>query len=227
MYQAIGLGLSLRAQSGRPLWTPLASVAVHLDFVNDRYYWNGGWHGRSDFAAFTLGGACSMGASGLVVDGTAANLSVSIATATLGISAPFAMIASATPTDTATTYFMASVDAGAASDFMALATSANRIAQVLAASVTQANVAAAGVTGGTRQTVGANFETNNVLQSVNGATGGTADTSATLPTVTTLRVGERPANTAPYLGTIHHLVIYAGAHDQTLLNTRTGIVHAL
>lgn len=211
----------------RPAWW-LPGVAVQMDFVNDRYYWGGAPKLRADFAAFSLAGNCSMEANGLTLDGTAANFNVSVALSTLGVSFPFVIIGSATPTAVTTVQMIAAVDAGGAVNYCGLYFNTSiRSANVVRSSVTEALLT---VSGGTavRTTIGANYQTDNILQSVNGSTGGTADTSATLPSVTTLRIGERGSSGAPWTGTIQHIAIYSGAAiDQTDLNNKTARIHAL
>lgn len=211
----------------RPAWW-LPDVAVQMDFVNDRYYWGGSPKLRTNFAAFSLAGGCAMGASGLTLDGTATNFDISVSVATLGLSYPFVVIASATPNAVATIQMMCSTDSGNASNYCGIYfNSAIRTSNVVTGAVTEALLA---VTGGTavRTTIGVNYQTNNIMQSLNGSTGGAADTLATLPVATTFRVGERPGNASAWNGTIQHIVIYSGAAiNQTDLNNKTAQIHAL
>ena len=110
-------------------------------------------------------------------------------------------------------------------------TPANRARNVVVTGgVTQADISlgAGSLVVGTRSTVGSNIETNNILQSIDGATGGTADTLATLFVPTRIRLGERATDGAiPFFGTIHHAVIVSGAKTQAELNALTAAVAAL
>lgn len=225
-WPTFAMGVALAGGGGGGAWW-LPGVAVQFDFVNDRYYWSGARKLRTAFAAFSLAGACSMNATGLVLDATAANFDVSVLLSALGVSFPLAMIVSATPTAVVTAQHMATIDDGATSNYAALLfNNATRSVTVVTANVAVSNVSLGGGTA-VRTTIGGNFETNNTLESVDGSTGGAADIVCALPTVTTLRIGERPGNTSPWGGSIQHLAIYSGAVSQATLNANTALVHAL
>ena len=216
-----------RQQSGRGApgddWTPLSGAAVHLDFTRQRYYWNGAERLAANFTTFT-GGTFS---SGLVLDGVAVNFDISVSLATANISLPCVLIVSYTPGSVTGTQYIGSIDTDVNNVCSIGLSGSSKLAFVNTAGVTQASVAtAANASIGTRITCGANFETNNILLSDGGVTAGTPDTLATLPSLTTIRIGERSGG-APFTGTVHHIVIVGGAQTQGNLNTFTAAVAGL
>jgi len=214
----------LAAGSGSRRWAPLTGAALHLDFVNRKYYWNGAERLATDFTSFTGG---TFSSTGLVTDATAASRDINIAAASHGLSYPLAVIVNFTANSSAD-QLAVSINADT-SNYVGLGKdSINRgRSQVITGGSTVADRFIAAGVPGVRETLGSNFETNNILQSLNGATGAAADTSATLPTMGALIISERPNNTQPFNGTIHHIVIASGAKTQAELNALTAAVQSL
>lgn len=226
MVARIGKRLFPFIGSGRADWW-LTTSSAQLDFVNRRYFWNGSVRAQSDFATFSLSGTASHGAAGLVLGGVAADFDITITMAALGLSFPCALIASFTPASVSINQSAASIDIDTSNYVRVGLFSANRSTTVFTAAASVADIQIAGAAIGTRTTVGANFETNNILQSLDGSTGGGPDISAALFSPTTLRIGERPASQTPANGTIHHVVLASGAQTQAQLNALCAAVHAL
>lgn len=209
---------------GGAWWIP--GVAVQLDFVRRRYYWNGGARQQSDFTAFTLSSG-SFGASGLALPGDGLD-DVSVLLSTLGISTPCALVVSWTQNATTpVNQFVAELDLDASNYARIGSNGSNRSAEIVTAAAAQSTQAVAGLTVAARQTVGLNIETNNALNSVDGSTGAAADTTVTLAAYTSLRLGERFDNNKLLNGTIHHVAIWSGSQNQTALNTVTAALAAL
>lgn len=208
------------------LWTPYTGSAVHLDFENRSYYWNGGYRSEKDFSAFT-GGSFGTGAAKGYIPATDASHNVKIAWSSLNISAPFCMVSVFRPTSI-----------GANMNLLRLWSDANNYALhyivttgvprtfVAITAGTQAQVNGSALSANTVYSWASNIETNAIRASVNGANAGTADTSATLPAITELVVGHNGANTVPFLGSIRHLMLFTGSHDQTALNALTTAIQA-
>ena len=209
-----------RRKGGGPF---LAGAAVHLNFVSQKYYWNGAAKTSADFAGFT-GGTFD---GGLVLNGVAASFDYSITLASLNISFPCAMFAVFTPQSVTGNQWVATLDLDVNNAACVGLSGTTRLAFVVIAGATQAFVGSNTAVIGTRVAIGGNFETNNVLSSINGVTGGTADTSVTLPAATGLHVGDRLTDAGPLTGTIHHVVIFSGAKTQTELNDLTARVASL
>lgn len=205
----------------------LSASAVQLDFVRQRYFWNGAERQQADFATFSLSGTASHGAAGLVLGGVAADIDITITMAALGLSFPCALIASFTPASVSINQSAASIYIDSSNYVRVGLFSATRATTVVTAAASVADIQVAGAVIGTRTTVGANFETNNILQSLDGSTGGGPDISAALFSPTTLRIGERSTGQTPVNGTIHHVVLASGAQTQAQLNALCAAVHAL
>jgi hypothetical protein len=220
----IGIGMPFGGKAGAvAAWAPVTGSAVHLDFVNQKYYWNGAERLAADFTAFT-GGTFS---NGLVTDGTATNRNINILVSTLNIAFPCALICAFTPASVTGDQVIAGLNIDTSNLAGLALNGSNRRVLLSTANVSQASQLTAGAAIGVKSTIGGNFETNNILQSVNGSTGAAADTVATLFTPTNLLISERPSDTLPFIGTIHHVVIASGAKTQAELNTLTAAVHAL
>ena len=225
----IGLALALGARAGTPGgWTPIAGASVDLDFRNRQYYWGGAPKGQADFTSFSLSGGCSHGSDGVILDGTAGNFDVSVSTATLGISFPCALIAKFTPAVVDGTGRAAASIGSGTLNYTAVGLHTNNGARVyvLVSGGAQAALINTTLSAGIAYTVGGNIETNNVLQSINGSTGAAADTSATLPSITALTIGETVSGGTPFNGTVHRVVVIAGALTQAALNNYTAALHA-
>jgi hypothetical protein len=200
---------------------------LFLDFVKRQYYFGSSWRPISDFVAFTLGGSDSFGDTGLSLAGAGAH-NISIAWDRIGIQFPFAMIAGGTPQSILVTQFMATGYLDVSNHFGLRLNAASRTVLVQTAGTNESNVNSAPAVMGTRLTIGGNFETNNVLCSIDGASAGTPDTVVTLPPApTSLNIGERNGTSLPWNGTLHHVVIIPGYMTQTQLNFSTAAVHKL
>jgi hypothetical protein len=216
-----------RKMAGASMLPPIVGAQVFLDFVKRRYYFGGSWRPISDFAAFALGGSDSFGDTGLSLAGGGAH-NISIAWDRIGIQFPFVMIAGGTPQSILVTQFMAAGYTDTSNHVGVRLNVAARGVLVQAAGATEANVNSSPAVMGTRLTIGGNFETNNALCSIDGASAGTPDAAVALPTTpTSLNIGERNGATQPWNGTIHHVVIIPGYMTQTQLNFSTAAVHKL
>lgn len=202
----------------------IANAVADFDFVNQRYYFNGSVKSPDVFASFS--GATFSG--GLVLDGTASH-DIRIPWADIGISEPFSMHASWTPAAVGVGQITLSADINT-SNMATLGVSGTNGAQyaVTTANTLVANMTvAAAASVGVRLTVGGQFETNNGLHSVNGATGAAADTSVSTFTPSTLRFGERASGTVGLNGTLLRVTLFSGTKDQTALNAENTLVHAI
>lgn len=220
----------LSGRSGRanftPQWFPYTGAAMHLDFENRRYYWNGANRGEGDFSAFS-GGSFGTGAERGYIPAADGSHNVKIAWSSLNISAPFCMVSVSRPTsiganmnllrlwsdaDNSVLHFILS--SGVARTFVAITAG------------TQAQVNGPVLSADTVYSWASNIETDAIRASINGANAGTADTSATLPAITELVVGHNGANTIPFLGSIRHLMLFTGSRNQTALNALTTAIQA-
>lgn len=220
------LALGLGGGGGRR-WAAIPGAAVDLDFRNRQYYWGGAQKVQADFTNFTLSGGASHGAAGIVCSGTAADVTVDILTATLGITFPCAMIVKFTPSIINATGRAAVTLSGAALAYAGIGIHTNDGGRVIVvATTTQAQMTNTFMVVDTAYTIGGNFETNNILQTVNGATGAAADTSATLPSISSLIIGKVTGGGSPWQGTVHRVIIVSGAQTQSALNSYAAALHA-
>lgn len=220
----------LSGRSGRanftPQWFPYTGAAMHLDFVNRRYYWNGASRGEGDFSAFT-GGSFGTGDAKGYIPAADGSHNVKIAWSSLNISAPFCMVSVSRPTSIGTNMNLLRLwtDANNFVLHYIVSTGVPRTFVNITAG-TQAQVNGSALSANTVYSWASNIETNSILASVNGANAGTADTSATLPAITELVVGNNGANAIPFLGSIRHLMLFTGSRDQTALNALTTAIQA-
>jgi hypothetical protein len=217
-----------RKLAGASMLPPIVGAQLFLDFVKRQYYFGSSWRPTSDFAAFTLGGSDSFGDTGLSLAGAGAH-NISIAWDRIGIQFPFAMIAGGTPQSVLVTQFLAT---GFLDTSNHVGIRVNNLAArgmlVQTAGATEAHVNSTPAVTGTRLTIGGNFETNNALCSIDGASAGTPDAAVTLPAApTALNIGERNSTSQAWNGTVHHVVIIPGYMTQTQLNFSTAAVHKL
>lgn len=210
-----------------PRWAPYPGAAVHLDFVNRQYYWNGARRIEADFSAFT-GGSFGTGDAKGFIPAVDASHNVKIAWADLGISAPFCMVSVSRPTSIGAhqNLFRLLSDANNYAFHFVLSSGIARTTVSITAG-TQAQLNGPTLSANTVYSWASNIETDAIRASVNGANAGAADTSATLPDITELVVGHSGSNTLPFLGSIRHLMLFTGSHDQTTLNTLTATLQAL
>lgn len=220
----------LFGRSGRanftPQWFPYTDAAVHLDFVNRRYYWNGANRGEGDFSAFS-GGSFGTGDAKGFIPAVDASHNVKIAWADLGITAPFCMVSVSRPTSIGAnqSLFRLLSDADNYAVHLVLSSGVARTLVAITAG-TQAQINGPTLSANTVYSWASNIETNAIRASVNGANAGTADTSATLPAITELVVGHNGSNAVPFLGSIRHLMLFTGSRNQAALNALTTAVHA-
>ncbi len=73
---------------------------LHLNFLDNLHYWNGRERFPADFTTF-YGGIRT--ARGLLINGNLADIDITVDWSTVGISAPFSLIASYTPHDVSNT----------------------------------------------------------------------------------------------------------------------------
>lgn len=202
---------------------PSLGAQVDLDFVRRRYYWGGAFRTPAEFASFT-GGTFT---NGIVLDGVAANHDIRVLWSALGVSFPCVMMTSFTPNSVTGSQNISALDIDATNFMSAALNAALHLTFIQNAGVPQASINTGTAVIGTKSTIGANIETNNILQSINGITNGTADATATLITPTSLRIGKRAVNAEPFNGTIHRVMLFSGTRNQTQLNTLTARVHAI
>lgn len=206
-----------------PQWV-IPSAVVDLDFRARRYWWGGKARSESEFVTFTGGTFLN----GLVLDGVAANHDITIASADIGLLGALQLHASFTPASVAGVMQAAGIDDGTASNVFVVGTNTTTARVLLVtATVTQATLdKATAVSAGVRVTVGGQFGTNAIRQSVDGANAAAADTSATIFTPVYLRVGERGGGSNPFNGTIHRVVGFNGVKTQAAMNIDNALVHA-
>jgi hypothetical protein len=217
--------LSVLAPPRRP-WSPYATASLHLDFINRRYFWGGRERLPSDFKAWA---GAVLTPRGILGNGDDASYDIQVDWAATGIAAPFALLTAYT-VDTldgaAQTVCAVDTDGSNLAFIGVTASTNNHQAQITATAVLQSNQNNQVHFVGQRTCAGINFETNNILQSVDGATGAAADTVATLPALAQLRVLKRSSG-AGLKGVVHHVIIVPGAQTQTALNTLTGAIKVL
>lgn len=220
----------LFGRSGRanftPQWFPYTGAAMHLDFENRRYYWNGANRGEGDFSAFS-GGSFGTGDAKGYIPAADGSHNVKIAWSSLNISAPFCMVSVFRPTATGVIMHLLRIwntESNYLNHYFSAAGTVRTIVHF--GGVRQAELFGPAPSANTVYSWASNIETNAILASVNGANAGTADTAATLPTVTELVVGHNGTNALPFLGSIRHLMLFTGSRDQTALNALTTAIQA-
>lgn len=228
---------SLFGNNGRANYTPFVSTALgltaaaHLNFVDRRYYWNGGERREGDFDTFTGAVFGSGAAAGLTGAGVAANHDITLAWAKLNISVPFVAAvvfrpseldsvnqtivcieAAATPTDNLTRLQIASTNVARNFTTVGAATQASQVSGALSINTNYAQATL--------------LQTNLFRNSLNGATAGAEDVSGSLPTYSLIRFLESPSGTAPFKGAARHVLFFqqtGGAEiSQVDLNTLSG-----
>jgi hypothetical protein len=198
---------------------PWPAAAIDINFVARRYWWGGAEKLEANFTTFILNGS-TFDANGLTPTGT---VDITLALAGLGTYVPgswgMAFYVLGLPSVTGS-YFQ--IDSGANTNRVAAQHSsinARIAATVVVGNVSQSNQGLFGSDAtGTRLGSAHSYTTDNVMASFNG-TGATPDTLATMPVVTTLRIGRNVnANTQPS-GTIARIVLFTAAQaDQAALD---------
>jgi hypothetical protein len=191
------------------------AASAQFDFVNRRYYWDGKQRLERDFTSF-VGATFGTGAdAGLIGTGTAADYDISLAWASLNISAPFVMVSvfrskslgsitqnvvtvesTTTPTENYFAHQISSLNRLQFQNMVSNTTQANQ-QRVTPATAIDTNYAIASL-----------VKENLFRSSVNGAALGTEDTSGVLPTLNTLRLLEQGGNARPFTGRIRHVLFF-------------------
>jgi hypothetical protein len=206
---------------------PYPEASAHFDFVRRRYFWAGVEHREAEFTTFTNPSFGTQHLAGLtpIVAGTVTELAFSA----LGLAFPLCMAAVFMPTA------MPGLEAGLVtvddnvantnSVHLSHSTVPGARSVVRTATVVVATLNSTNPTAGlyTRNAVAGNYETNNILASLNGgANGFVADTVAGLPAgLTTVRFGKRIQAATELLGTLRHGLFFSGARTQGQLDAIT------
>jgi hypothetical protein len=214
-------GFVLAAPSA-PAVFPQPEVAVDLDFIGRQYYWNGAQRSEADFTSLVLNGA-TFGPQGLDFSTCSANPNITISLATLGLTMPPCVYGLAgyfisTP---ATAKVVLEIDDATQNErFIVTANSTGVInVQTIDNNVNQASQNPGSITpGSARFGIAYSANLNDVKASGNG-TGATADTVATMPTVTTLRLGASVFATSFPPAILSRLWMYSAVKTQTEINT--------
>lgn len=203
---------------------PQLGVVADLDFIGRQYFWNGAMRREADFTSLVLNGA-TWTAQGLDLSTCSANPDIRITLAALGITLPPCVFALAGywPTAPAATKVVMQFDDGTDANriMMSVVTTPNLNMQITDATVQQSSQNPGSIQpGAARWGVSFSAALNDVKASGNGSvTGSPADTAATIPTVTTLRLGCRAltAGTFPP-AVLSRLWIYTAVKTQAELN---------
>jgi hypothetical protein len=203
-----------------PVVFPQPGVSADLDFVRRRYFWNGATRTEADFTTLTLNGA-TFGAQGLDFSTCSVNPSVTIALASLGITQPPCVYALAGywPSAPSATKTIVQFDDGTDNErFVFNITNVPATAlQTLDGGVSQSNQNVGITPGAARWGVSYSAQLNDIKASGNG-TAAPPDTVATMPTVTTLRLGCRIAVGTFAPAIISRLWLYSAIKTQAELD---------
>jgi hypothetical protein len=171
---------------------PQPGVVIDLDFIRRRYYWNGALRTEGDFTTFVLNGA-TFEARGLNISTCSVNPNITISLAALGLTMPpcvFGFGGYLLGTPAGNRYFF-QVDDGTDNERFLLFgnNTPTVVSQTIDGGVLQSQ-SFPGSIGSSTQRFGFAFgaQLNDVKTAGNG-TGAAQDTAATMPTVTTLRLG--------------------------------------
>ncbi len=218
-------------QRGYNTTASYVGAAVHLDFVNRRYYWNGNQRLEVDFATFTGAVFGTGAAAGLTGAGVAGDHDITIAWADLNISAPFVMATVFRPALLNGTFqFLVSLEAAETpgqnrTSHLIHTTDAARH-QTIVGNVSQAVQSSSALTVDTNYAMATLVKADLFRNSVNGATAGAEDTSGSIPTYSLIRLLENRSNATPFTGAIRHVLFFqntSGAEiSQVDLNTLSG-----
>jgi hypothetical protein len=194
---------------------PLSGATVDLDFVAQRYWWSGGKKTTADFTTFTLSGSTFDGL-GLTPSDT---IDVTLALAGLGTFIPGAWAYAITQTAApVANRAWVHLDDGTVSERVAAyqTTGPQQSLAVADGGVAQAAIFVAATSLNVRHGCCGSYATNDIKFAANGFQG-TQDTVATMPTVTTLRIGREPGVAAP-LGSIARVILFTAAKSQGDVN---------
>jgi hypothetical protein len=192
-----------------------------LDFVRRQYFWNGATRTEANFTTLVLNGA-TWGPQGLDFSTCSANPNITISLATLAITMPPCVCALAgqffsTP---AALKILLEINDGTANERFAVSLLTNPIINLATVDggVTQSSQNPGTInTPATRFGLAFSANLNDVKAAGNGV-GATADTVATMPTVTTLRLGaNNTAGTFP-AAVLSRLWIFTAVMTQPQIN---------
>jgi hypothetical protein len=203
-----------------PAVFPQPGVAVDLDFIGRRYYWNGAQRTEADFTSFVLNGA-TFGAQGLDISTCSVNPDITITLAALGLAMPPCVYAVGgyVVSNPAGNKGFVHFDGGAVAErfYTLMAPGPNLTAGVVAGNVSQSSQGLNPVVA-VRFGIAISAQLNDVKFSGDGVAVG-ADTVATMPTVTTLRLGATPATAGTFPpGILSRLWIYSAVKTQAEIN---------
>jgi hypothetical protein len=209
--------------SNAPIMFPWPGASADLDFVRRQYFWNGATRLESDFTALTLNGA-TFGAQGLDFSTCTINPVITLALAAkLNITMPpcvYAVAGYFLSTPGASKGFVQFDDATDNERFWALMTATPQInVQTVDGAVVQSTQfpGPIGVSSTARFGFCFSADTNDVKAAGNG-TGATADTAATMPTVTQLQIGKRNGPTTWPPAIISRMWIFTAVKNQADVN---------
>lgn len=176
----------LYAIRARPF--PYPRSIVHLDFIGQRYWWNGRQRQTANFTTFTLGNG-KLDQSGLTPGSTT---DISIATSGIGTLVPGAYLVTVRQNSApAGTLAVFGLDDGTTTNRVTCSqtTTPSLNLTVVTGNVSQCSIGTGAVVSATNRyfNTAASYQTNLFDCSSNGHLG-TQDTAGSLPTVTTLRV---------------------------------------
>lgn len=205
----------------RPYIFPWPRAALDWDFVKRRYWWGGQERHTGQFTTFTLN-ASIFSQYGLTPSTT---IDVTLALSGTTFTLPGTLAARLYQTSNApggATRHPVILDDGTNAERMGFtvnASNGNMACTTVDGNVTQAAPALGSILNIFSGVAGFS-DTNNFLYSRNGQ-GGTADTSGSLPTVTTLRLGKSITASTEYVGAISRVLLFSGVRTQGELNELT------
>ncbi len=227
------LGSAPAAAAAPAAWSPYAGSAVHLDFINQKYYWSGAEKLISDWTSST---GATFDSNGLIGTGTAADYDIRIPFSAFGVSAPFVMV---TVFRTGASIASGSVIINLEATTLPAQNNSRHVlsgGSILQHGTVVSNVSQALQSGpspaiNTIYSMGTLIQTNLFRNSVSGATAGAEDTSGTLPTHVTLRLLESGTAASPFPGHIRHILFFQNSGgseiSQADLNTLTTALAAI
>jgi hypothetical protein len=196
---------------------PYPRAALDLDFIKQRYWWNGRIRQTSEFATYTLNGS-TFDEKGLTPTAT---IDVTVLLSGVGTLVPgsFAFVATQTAAPgTARVLFQMDNTGANERVWAAQATTNNLTFTVIDGGAATASITVTGLGQLRRPSAcAANYDTDNFLWAADGRAG-TADTSGTLPTVTHLRVGKGTTADSQFLGAISRIILFDHIKTQGALN---------
>lgn len=207
----------LRRPTAAPVWLPYTGAAIDLDFVAQKYWWGGAEKTTADFTTYALNGS-TFDATGLTPSAT---IDVTLALAGLGTFIPGALAAALTMASAPPSgrHFVALDDGTTTERISFTATVTPQLSvQIYDGNVNQTNSPLTGAGAlATRHGTALSYATNDIKMSANGTTT-TQDVVATMPTVTTLRIGKLASGATNPVGAIARVVVFTAVKTQAELN---------